>query len=321
MGGHDILTDTNGQSKKRMCYDGSFKLQVVQEALKRPENNRIKPTCARYPGIEPCQLRKWIRNFESQMKSLPFAAKKTTTVRSAAHKRQRDDHNRSPTLMGKPVTPSKSLARPQRRRAPAPEVDDSDAGEGAERSDQGDLAEESRLFRDEGADQAKQAELEKEFFGDSTRSQDIQDNHDVLTSFAPRAFLAEGSGSGADPPLAISPPPVTMGAGRRSVRRRTMTPNKHCEEVPGLALRTGSPQSRVLEAKHNELVRIAAHQAPAVDLARFEGDIAHASQSSYHRKEWFAEWLSEVASEDSMAGLGLESPAWACAWVHHLSPP
>ena len=43
--------------KKRMSYDNAFKLQVVQAALQRPVDNRIKPTCACYPGIEPCQVR------------------------------------------------------------------------------------------------------------------------------------------------------------------------------------------------------------------------------------------------------------------------
>mmetsp|Transcript_30684 Transcript_30684/g.71366 ORF Transcript_30684/g.71366 Transcript_30684/m.71366 type:complete len:231 (+) Transcript_30684:53-745(+) len=55
--------------KKRTTYDPSFKLQVVREALLRPVHNRIKPTCARYPGIEPCQLRKWIRNLESEARA------------------------------------------------------------------------------------------------------------------------------------------------------------------------------------------------------------------------------------------------------------
>ena len=32
----------------------------MREALLRPPENRIKPTCRRYPSVEPCQLRKWI---------------------------------------------------------------------------------------------------------------------------------------------------------------------------------------------------------------------------------------------------------------------
>ena len=42
--------------KKRATYDQAFKLKVVREALQRPPHNRIKPTCARFPGIEPCQV-------------------------------------------------------------------------------------------------------------------------------------------------------------------------------------------------------------------------------------------------------------------------
>ena len=47
----------SGTKKKRATYDQAFKLKVVKEALLRPPNNRIKPTCARFPGIEPCQVR------------------------------------------------------------------------------------------------------------------------------------------------------------------------------------------------------------------------------------------------------------------------
>ena len=41
--------------KKRTTYDHAFKLKVVRAALERPPNNRIKPICAWFPGIEPCQ--------------------------------------------------------------------------------------------------------------------------------------------------------------------------------------------------------------------------------------------------------------------------
>lgn len=43
--------------KKRMSYDAEFKIMVVKAALQRPPQNRIKPTCAHFPGIEPCQVR------------------------------------------------------------------------------------------------------------------------------------------------------------------------------------------------------------------------------------------------------------------------
>ena len=42
---------------RRASYDLSFKTHVVETALQRPANNRIKPTCALFPGIEPCQVR------------------------------------------------------------------------------------------------------------------------------------------------------------------------------------------------------------------------------------------------------------------------
>lgn len=44
----------------RVLHSQEFKLNVVREALSRPPESRIKPTCRHYPGIEPCQLRKWI---------------------------------------------------------------------------------------------------------------------------------------------------------------------------------------------------------------------------------------------------------------------
>jgi len=50
-------------SAKRARYDDDFKEQVVREAMRCPEGARIKPTCSRYPGVEPCQLRKWIQKF------------------------------------------------------------------------------------------------------------------------------------------------------------------------------------------------------------------------------------------------------------------
>ena len=55
----DGATDTAGRknSAKRARYDDEFKAQVVREAMLCPEGARIKPTCARYPGVEPCQVR------------------------------------------------------------------------------------------------------------------------------------------------------------------------------------------------------------------------------------------------------------------------
>ena len=41
---------------KRARYDDDFKEQVVREAMSCPEGARIKPTCSRYPGVEPCQV-------------------------------------------------------------------------------------------------------------------------------------------------------------------------------------------------------------------------------------------------------------------------
>ena len=43
-------------TRKRAYYEEAFKVRVVVDALKRPVSNRIKPTCACFPGIEPCQV-------------------------------------------------------------------------------------------------------------------------------------------------------------------------------------------------------------------------------------------------------------------------
>ena len=48
--------------RQRMTYTQSFKLEVVRHSLRLPESARIKPTCRTYPGIEPVQIRKWIKN-------------------------------------------------------------------------------------------------------------------------------------------------------------------------------------------------------------------------------------------------------------------
>jgi len=52
--------------KQRARYTQEFKLQVVRYALSLPANARVKPTCRAFKanGIEPVQIRKWIRALE-----------------------------------------------------------------------------------------------------------------------------------------------------------------------------------------------------------------------------------------------------------------
>jgi hypothetical protein len=50
----DLASRKSGS--KRARYDDGFKEQVVREAMLCPEGARIKPTCSRYPGVEPCQV-------------------------------------------------------------------------------------------------------------------------------------------------------------------------------------------------------------------------------------------------------------------------
>ena len=50
-------------TRQRASYSQSFKMEVVRTALKLPPTARIKPTSRAYPGIEPAQIRRWIRSF------------------------------------------------------------------------------------------------------------------------------------------------------------------------------------------------------------------------------------------------------------------
>ena len=54
-------------SRRRIHYSVEFKRKVVKDALARPIGKRIRPTCSRYPTVEPCQLRKWIRALEADV--------------------------------------------------------------------------------------------------------------------------------------------------------------------------------------------------------------------------------------------------------------
>ena len=54
-------------SRRRIHYSVEFKRKVVKDALARPIGKRIRPTCSRYPTVEPCQLRKWIRALEGDV--------------------------------------------------------------------------------------------------------------------------------------------------------------------------------------------------------------------------------------------------------------
>lgn len=61
---------STGGKRGRVVHSAAFKLRLVREALLRPPENRIKPTCRRYPSVEPCQLRKWI-NGRANLEKVP----------------------------------------------------------------------------------------------------------------------------------------------------------------------------------------------------------------------------------------------------------
>ena len=55
-------------------------MEVVRTALQLPASARIKPTCRAYPGIEPVQIRKWIRIFGPLVENEMAKAATTRTI-------------------------------------------------------------------------------------------------------------------------------------------------------------------------------------------------------------------------------------------------
>ena len=51
------------KARQRARYSQEYKIAVVSYALALPATARVKPTCRNFPGIEPVQIRKWIRAF------------------------------------------------------------------------------------------------------------------------------------------------------------------------------------------------------------------------------------------------------------------
>ena len=72
MGGGPVRREgMRPNASRRTNYTVDFKRKVVRDALTRPLGNRIRPTCALYPHVEPCQLRKWIRALEAEVRAQP----------------------------------------------------------------------------------------------------------------------------------------------------------------------------------------------------------------------------------------------------------
>ena len=51
------------QKRKRAEYPASFKCEVVRAAMQKPASCRIKPTAREFPGVQPVQVRRWLRAF------------------------------------------------------------------------------------------------------------------------------------------------------------------------------------------------------------------------------------------------------------------
>merc|ERR1719271_1719778 len=98
---------------RRHAYSAQFKLQIVQEALLRPASNRIKPVCRLHPGIEPVQLRKWIRNAAALKLAEPNAKCVASTVRrgrgGSGGELARFNASPAPHLCGSPRRPGDPL--------------------------------------------------------------------------------------------------------------------------------------------------------------------------------------------------------------------
>ena len=58
--------------RHRARYSEEFKIQVVKYSLSLPPTARVKPTCRAYPGIEPVQIRKWIKAFAPLIHKWPL---------------------------------------------------------------------------------------------------------------------------------------------------------------------------------------------------------------------------------------------------------
>lgn len=67
-----IRASPTGKPARRV-YSAAFKLEVVAFALAQPPSQRIRPACREFPGLEPVQLRKWIRNAEQLRKAPPHS--------------------------------------------------------------------------------------------------------------------------------------------------------------------------------------------------------------------------------------------------------
>ena len=63
MGHEEESAAESSQRRTRVQHTAQFKRRVVNEALCRPAHARVKPTARCYPGVQPVQIRNWIRQF------------------------------------------------------------------------------------------------------------------------------------------------------------------------------------------------------------------------------------------------------------------
>jgi len=105
--GAALVADAPGAPSRRTrkAYEASFKLQVVQHALSLPTTNRIKPTCRMFPGVEPVQVRKWIRSYAALQKALPTAK----LLHKSLSRINRTDDVRAPDLAAEEASETESL--------------------------------------------------------------------------------------------------------------------------------------------------------------------------------------------------------------------
>jgi len=356
---------THDSNKKRMTYEADFKKQVVREALQRPKDNRIKPTCARYPGIEPCQLRKWIRSFEPEIAAAPPVKSKRApaTVNKASPRKKPKapppPPPRPPPLppLAKPApipTVPEALCRRSGRTRKVKTMIDDDSDEGSESEDGGSggrrpkQKEQQQQQHEEEDQELEQEELEdddeEEEEDDDDEEEDEEDEDEDEEEAADKADnesmcggTAESLSGGSElsafgmPPVtpeitglllrgpnSTSPPPE-LGRGMRGMLRRTVTPNKH---VPIMGRDT--PQTKAIPGVGVGLVGLDSFNADPPPSPRFvtftqlagvgslpvtgapyagqrflSGRWEAAAESVNETPQlWFAEWLSEVASDE-----------------------
>lgn len=316
--------------KKRMTYDVGFKMQVVREALERPVDNRIKPTCARYPGIEPCQLRKWIRFFEPEMRIASSGPKRPAAPSKGSRNKPKPKPQPQPhtarDVAG--AIPDELCRRSTRVRKSVTLLDD--ASEAGSETEDGEADDEPTSLElvDEDDDKSVEAD-EESMSGRTVESYESYEGGSEMSAIGMPPATPELSSMMCGPMPSISPTPE-LGRGQRGLLRRTVTPDKHVPIVEmhtkrqkvtpgaGIGLIDVSNATAGLDQPSPRLVTFS--ELAGLGVASFPGALlpdaavgrfgapypgqrpipvpwAADETGDETPQQWFAEWLSEIASD------------------------